>query len=77
MSEAITVEEAQAQLSELIDRLSPGEEIVVTQNQRPVAKLIGERPGPRQRRNPGNCEGMIKLAVEDEEHLKDFEDSAL
>jgi prevent-host-death family protein len=74
MSEAITVEEAQAKFPELIERLSPGEEIVITQNQRPVAKLIGERSAPRQRREPGNCQGIIKLAVEDEEHLKDFED---
>ena len=74
MSAMITLEEAQARLSELIGKLSPGEEIVITQNQKPVAKLIGEHPPARKTRVPGNCKGMITLAIEDEEHLKDFEE---
>jgi prevent-host-death family protein len=74
MSATITVEEAQAKLTELIGRLSPGEEIVITQNQQPVAKLVGQRPSERKPRVPGNCKGMITLAVEDDEHLKDFEE---
>jgi prevent-host-death family protein len=74
MSSTITVEEAQAKLTELIGRLSPGEEIVITQNQEPVAKLVGQRPSERKPRVPGNCKGMITLAVEDDEHLKDFEE---
>jgi prevent-host-death family protein len=74
MSATITVEEAQARLSEIIGRLTPGEEIVITQNRKPVAKLIGEHPTERKAREPGNCKGMITLAVEDEEHLKDFEE---
>ena len=74
MSATITVEEAQAKLTELIGSLSPGEEIVITQNQQPVAKLVGQRTSERKPRVPGNCKGMITLAVEDEEHLKDFEE---
>jgi len=74
MSATITVEEAQAKLIELIGRLSPGEEIVITQDQQPVAKLVGQRPSDRKPRVPGNCKGMITLAVEDDEHLKDFEE---
>jgi prevent-host-death family protein len=70
----VTIEEAQAKLAELIDNLSPGEEIVITRNQQPVAKLVGERPPARKSRVPGNCKSMITLAVEDEEHLKDFEE---
>jgi len=74
MAATITLEEAQARLSELIGRLTPGEEIVITQNRKPVAKLIGEYPHVREARVPGNCKGMITLASEDEEHLKDFEE---
>ena len=74
MSATISVEEAQAKLTELIDRLSLGEEIVLTQNQQPVAKLVGQRSSERKPRVPGNCKGMITLAVEDDEHLNDFED---
>ena len=39
MSVAITVEEAQASFKELILKLAPGEEVVITQSQLPVAKF--------------------------------------
>jgi prevent-host-death family protein len=44
MPATVSVDEARANLRELIDRLAPGEEIVITENQRPVAKLVGDRP---------------------------------
>ena len=51
MSATITVEEAQARLKELIGKLAPGEELVITDKHQPVAKLVGERlarrPCPR------------------------------
>jgi antitoxin (DNA-binding transcriptional repressor) of toxin-antitoxin stability system len=72
MSTTITVEEAQARLREIITHLSPGEKVVIMDNQKPVAKLVGEQLPQRKPRVPGNCKGMITLAVEDEEHLKDF-----
>jgi antitoxin (DNA-binding transcriptional repressor) of toxin-antitoxin stability system len=75
MSRAITVEEAQSSLLELIGKLAPGEEILITQDQQPVARLVGERPAERKPRVPGNCKGLITLLVEDDEHLKDFEES--
>jgi prevent-host-death family protein len=74
MSATITVEEARAKLTELIGRLSPGEEIVITKDHEPVAKLVSQRTSGRTPRVPGNCKGMIKLEVEDDEHLKDFEE---
>jgi prevent-host-death family protein len=74
MSATVTLEEAQAKLTELIGSLSPGEEIVITQNQQPVAKLVGQSLANRKPRVPGNCKGMITPAVEDDEHLQDFKD---
>lgn len=74
MSSIITVEEAQAKLKELIYQLAPGEEVIITDNQQPVAKLVSERPRQRQPRVPGNCKGMITLLVEDDEHLEDFKE---
>ena len=35
----ITIQEAQARLSELIHRLAPGDEVVIVENDEPVAKL--------------------------------------
>lgn len=63
----ITVEEAQARLVELVRRLGPGEEIVITEGARAVGKLVGLGAAPRRR---GSAKGM----EEDEEHLKDFEE---
>ena len=74
MLATITVEEAQTRLSELIGKLAPGEEILITRDQQPVARLVGERPQTRKPRVPGNCKGLITLLAEDEEHLQDFEE---
>jgi len=73
MSATITVEEAQANLRELIHRLAPGEEVLITENQQPVAKLVNQTIPPQQRQ-PGLCKGMITLLVEDDEHLQGFEE---
>ena len=36
----VTIQQAQTILSELIHRLSPGDEVVITENDRPVARLV-------------------------------------
>src|SRR5689334_850749 len=77
MSPTMSVEEAQANVADLIQRLIPGDEIVITRNQQPVAKLVSERPPEHKPRVPGNCKGMIVLAAEDDEHLKDFAEYAV
>ena len=38
----VTIEGAQAELSEIIDSLAPGEELIITRNSRSVAKLVGQ-----------------------------------
>ena len=67
----ITLEEAQAGLVDIIHKLSPGEEVVITENDLPVAKLVGTPP-PRLRPPPGLCKGWITIVSDDDEHLKDF-----
>ena len=37
---SVTLEEAQVKLPELIHNLSPGEELVIIENNRPVARLV-------------------------------------
>ncbi len=71
----ITIEEAQANLSELIDRLIPGEEVVIVRNSRPVAKLVSEKASSPQAIF-GRGRGKVVIRAEDGEHLKDFEASA-
>lgn len=68
----ITIEDAQAKLPELIGRLAKGEELVITQGGRIVAKIVGERFEQRQPRVAGFAKGMISIVAEDDDHLKDF-----
>ena len=73
MSTTLTIEEVQAKLPELIAKLSPGEEVVITQNDRPVAELhlaAKEEPRPKF----GSCKGMLTIVAEDDEHLEDFKE---
>jgi prevent-host-death family protein len=71
MSTTITLEEAQAKLKELIDNLAPGEEIVITQNQQPVAKLVSARPP--QERQLGTLKGtVLYMAPDFNAPLEDF-----
>jgi antitoxin (DNA-binding transcriptional repressor) of toxin-antitoxin stability system len=72
MSHTVSIQQAAAQLAELLRSLKPGDEIVVTQDDQPVAKIVpSPRPGPRR---PGSCRGMLVIHEEDHEHLVDFKD---
>ncbi|HEY5866710.1 MAG TPA: type II toxin-antitoxin system prevent-host-death family antitoxin [Candidatus Tectomicrobia bacterium] len=70
----MTIEEAQAKLSEVIDKLAPGEEVIITRNAQPVAKLVGQQRPIRKPRQPGSAKGKLVILAEDDEHLKDFKD---
>lgn len=72
MSTTVSIEEAQAHLAELVSKLVPGEEVVITRDEQPVAKLVGQRTTRRQPRQPGSAKGKLLLLAEDEAHLEDF-----
>lgn len=74
MSGTVTLDEAQINLKDLVHRMAPGEELVITENQTPVARLVSEQPRPagRLRPAPGLGKGMITILSDDDEHLKDF-----
>jgi antitoxin (DNA-binding transcriptional repressor) of toxin-antitoxin stability system len=74
MPATITVEEAQAKLREIITRLGPGEEVIITENQQPVAKLVSQHSAGRRPRKAGSAKGKLIILQEDDEHLKDFEE---
>ena len=73
MVPSISLEEAQATLPDLIRKLGPGEEVVITKDDQPVAELRSLTPGKPQPRF-GNCQGMLTIVAEDEEHLEDFKE---
>jgi prevent-host-death family protein len=75
MTATITVEEAQAKLKELIGKLAPGEEVVITENQRPVARLVGERAARQPRPAPGLGKGSIlHMAPDFDDPMEEFKE---
>jgi antitoxin (DNA-binding transcriptional repressor) of toxin-antitoxin stability system len=72
MSLTVSVEEAQGKLKELISQLSPGDELIITENDRPIATLSPNPVAERKRRVPGLGKGMITIVSDDDEHLDDF-----
>lgn len=54
----VSIEEAQAKLSQLVDQLAPGEELVVQEHGKPKLVRIDENVGPRV---PGVQKGQFVL----------------
>lgn len=61
MTTTMAVEDIRLTLPEFLDTLTPGEEVILTRNQQPVAKLVTAPaiPQPKSRPGPGLCKGMI------------------
>lgn len=72
MRTTMAVEDIKLTLPELIDSLTPGDEVILTRNQQPVAKLVSENPPVRKPRVPGLGQGMITIISDDDDHLRDF-----
>jgi len=70
----ISVEEAQARLSVLISELKPGEELLITERDQPVARLIAESSKVRKPRQPGSAIGTLTIIKDDDAHLDDFKE---
>ncbi len=70
----VTVEKTETlRLPDLIESVIAGEEIVFTQNDLPVAKLVaigGEKSRPRF----GSAKGMFTLAEDFDQPLEDFDE---
>jgi antitoxin (DNA-binding transcriptional repressor) of toxin-antitoxin stability system len=67
MTTTMAVEGIQLTLAELLDSLTPGEEVILTRNQQPVAKLVSAAaiPQTKSRPGPGLCKGMITSMAPD------------
>lgn len=72
---AVTIEEAQANLKELIGKLAPGEELVITENQKPVATIVAAHKAERKPRQPGTLKGtVLYMAPDFDAPLEDFKE---
>lgn len=72
MAGIVTVTEAKAQLSRLIERVGKGEEIVIRRGDRPMAKLVGY-PGESRLRKPGGSRGQIWMSEDFDEPDEEIE----
>lgn len=66
-----TTEEVQTQLPQLLERLKTEEEVIITHEGRPVARLLPPVV-PKGVPIPGRGKGKVLILSEDDEHLKDF-----
>lgn len=75
----VTIPDAKAQLSELIQQASAGEDVVITENERPVARLVAPtlhtEQTPRKPRRPGTLKGtVLYMAPHFDAPLDDFKE---
>lgn len=68
-----TIADVQANLPAMLQSLVPGEELLITEAGRPVAKLRATEIVTRER-VLGRGKGNLISYIEDDEHLRDFED---
>ncbi len=71
---AIELDEAEAHLAELIQKLGNGAEILITRNGRPVARLVSadDEVGPD--RVPGSAKGLFTVPDDFDAPLEEFRD---
>ncbi len=71
---AVTIQEAQANLTKIIHRLMPGEEVVITENDQPVARILPPSP-PQSQRQLGTMRGsVLYMAPDFDAPLDDFKE---
>lgn len=69
----IDLKEAQSHLYELVKQAAEGEEIVITQNNIPLVKLIAASSElPESKRQFGRARGLIKMSDDFDTPLEDF-----
>ncbi|MFN2455485.1 MAG: type II toxin-antitoxin system Phd/YefM family antitoxin [Pyrinomonadaceae bacterium] len=67
----IELEKAKAQIASLLQSALDGEEIIITQNEQPVLKLVPIR-AVKTCRQSGSARGLITMSDDFDEPLEDF-----
>lgn len=71
----INLDQASKHLPELIEAAIKGEEIIITKDDQPVAKLVPVPPVKKRRpAKAGSAKGLVTIADDFDEPLEDFKD---
>ena len=71
----VTLEEAQIHLAQLIEQIQPGDDILITRDQKLVARLVAEPEQQQQPRRPGTLKGtVLYMAPDFDAPLEDFKE---
>jgi len=74
MSHTIPLEQASEQLTGLVRALGPGDEIVLTENDKPIARIVPSAARPK--RVAGTCKGLLEILDDSDdvilEHFKEY-----
>jgi antitoxin (DNA-binding transcriptional repressor) of toxin-antitoxin stability system len=71
----IELEKAKAQIESLFQTALDGEEVVITQNDQPILKLV-QISVVKSRRQSGSAKGLLTMAEDFDEPLEDFAEYA-
>jgi len=69
----VAVEQAQRNLSQLIDDVALGERVVITRDQLPVAELVPVAH-PKPKPTFGSAKGMVRMSADFDAPIEDFRD---
>lgn len=75
MHHYVRLEDTVIPLSALIQKVMNGEEVFITQNQKPIAKIVsvsGVPAKPKKLIKAGSAKGLIKIADDFDAPLEDF-----
>ena len=71
----VTLNDAQSTLADLVHRMSPGDELRITEDDLTVARLIVELPKSQRLRRLGTMKGtVLKMSDDFDAPLDDFRD---
>lgn len=73
MTIQVNTHEAKTHLSDLLQRVMNGEEIIIAKAGKPIARLLPYHPAP-QPRQPGDDAGLVTIAPDFDEQLPEFEE---
>lgn len=71
MTQTINIHEAKTRLSQLLQQVEEGDEIIISRANKPIAKLVAYREKAQQRRL-GEAKGMVEIMPDFEQLPEDF-----